>query len=227
MLQKNAANKAISSPRKHRVIIADDHPVVLTGIGNILANEVDIDVVGASLSIAALMDDLARARCDVLVCDYSFDGDLEQDGLGMLARVIRLYPRVKIVVLSSHDDLPTIKNIIRHNIHGFIRKSSDMTNVVRAIRAVQSGKRYTDPATSELLLNYMFEVTIDHATDVSLTTRELETMRWLRRGMTVTQIAEHTHRSVKTVSSQKISAMRKFGARNDIELLESIKRHLD
>jgi two-component system capsular synthesis response regulator RcsB len=227
MTQKTVAENGPSLPRKHRVIIADDHPVVLTGIGNILAAEADIHIVGAARSIAALMEALGAARCDVLVCDYSFDGDAEQDGLGMLERVIRMYPRVKVIVLSSHDDLPTIKNIIRHNIHGFIRKSSDMTNVVRAIRAVQNGKRYTDPATSELLLNYMFEMTIDHAAAVVLTTREMETLRWLRRGMTITQIAEHTHRSVKTVSSQKISAMRKLGARNDIELIESLKYHLD
>ena len=223
----NSSGAALPYNSVRRIIVADDHPVVVIGISKALSMEADFKVVATAETVGGLLDVLQREPCDVILCDYSFDADPAQDGLGLLEKLIRFYPKAKIVVLSSHDDLPTIKNIIRYQVHGFVRKNCDVQSVVRAIRTVCAGKRYVDPITAEQLLDYVFELTIEHAATVSLTAREIETMRWLRRGMTITQIAERTHRSVKTVSSQKVSAMRKLGARNDLELLAALKYHLD
>jgi two-component system capsular synthesis response regulator RcsB len=223
----NFSGTALPYNAVRRIIVADDHPVVVVGISKALSMEADFKVVATAQTVTELMALLEREPCDVILCDYSFDGDPAQDGLGLLEKLIRFYPDAKIVVLSSHDDMPTIKNIIRYQVHGFVRKNCEVQTVVRAIRTVCAGKRFVDPITAEQLLDYVFELTAGHTTAVALTAREIETMRWLRRGMNITQIAKLTHRSVKTVSSQKISAMRKMGARNDLELLAAMKYHLD
>ncbi len=205
------------------IIVADDHPVVLTGVVKLLESRPDCKVVAAVRSIAEMFSAMKQWSCDVLVCDFSFDGDSEPDGLLMLEKITRLFPSVKVIVLSQHDDLVRVRRIMTSGGAGFVSKSSGIPALPFAIDAVLKGTKYVDPETSKLLIEHMFNGAGDQLAEESLTMREMEVMRLYARGMSVTKIAHCTKRSIKTISAQKQSVMRKLGVDNDVELIGALK----
>ncbi|WP_293028941.1 response regulator transcription factor [Pandoraea sp.] len=209
-----------TSPSPCRVIIADDHPVVLSGIAKVLQPDENIKIVAMTQTVGQTLAALNKTVCDILICDYSFDEDPEPDGLALLRRIRRLHPDVKIILLSSHYDLMTIKATLNLGVQAFLRKSADLDTVLMAIRAARQSKRFTDEATADDLLKNMLDPQYPKSPAAVLSIREAETMRLLQKGLRVSEIAQMTHRSIKTVSAQKSALMRKLGARNDMELFK-------
>lgn len=205
------------SGRHINVIIADDHLVVAEGVKAILSAEADIQVVAIALTISDLISCLKAHPCDVLVCDYSFESDTEPDGLSLFKRLKRQFPDVAVIVLTAHQDITSfVRRVMDVGVTGFLRKSSeDIARLPTIIRNVLAGGKFMDAATSaEMLQN-----TDQTATSLeALSERELEVFRLFGRGMSVTEIAVHTNRSVKTISTQKLRAMHKLGVRSDADL---------
>lgn len=207
-----------------RVAIADDHPVVLRGLERSLRMDTAVHIVGATQTIGDTLALLKQHPCDVLICDYGFDGDPQPDGLALLKRLRRLHPQLAIILLSAHHDIATVKCAMNLGVLGFMRKSADTGHLPLAVRTVLAGRRYTDPATAEALLGDALGKPQAALPSVVLSAREMETMRFLQKGLRVSEIASITHRSVKTVSAQKNALMRKLGARSDMELFKILIR---
>jgi len=199
------------------VIIADDHPIVTLGVRAVLANHIDLNLVGTALCIDSLMRLLATERCDVLVCDYAFTESDQQDGLHLLRRIRRLYPEVKIILHTGHQRLSLlVHRVMGIGVSGFVSKcSGEIERLPDIIRAVRRGGRYLDPMTSAEMLRV--QLSPEPSLSV-LSERELEVFRLLGQGMSVTSIAALTNRSVKTVSTQKHRAMEKLGVDSDAAL---------
>ncbi|MFC5475704.1 response regulator [Paraherbaspirillum soli] len=207
--------------------MADDHPVVILGVSNMFENESDIHLLSAAVTISELFETLRQVPCDILITDYSFEGDSEPDGMHMLERVRRMYPALKIVLLTAHDDIVVVRQAMRLGVLGFISKSSgEFSALPMVVRSVMRGERYLDPTTSKAMLEYMLENNpgAQLLSAVKLSVREVEVLRLFVSGMTVTEIALQTKRSLKTISTQKKKAMIKLGARNDIELINAFGR---
>jgi two-component system, NarL family, captular synthesis response regulator RcsB len=211
--------------RSINVIVADDHPIVIAGVTKALEHHPDCKIIATVQSVNEMFSALKKDHCDVLVCDFSFDSDTEPDGLLMLEKIVRLFPDVRIVVLSQYNDLSRVKRIMMSGSVGFVSKASGIPVLPFAIDEVLRGAKYVDPETAKLLIGHMFGGMRDNATE-PLTVREMEIMRLYIRGMSVTEIARHTKRSMKTISAQKQSAMKKLGVRNDVELIGAFK-HID
>ncbi|MFK3602099.1 response regulator transcription factor [Pseudomonas fluorescens] len=212
---------------KTNIIVADDHPVVVLGISKMLDDVKGMHVVAAPVVISELFEALAQLSCDVLICDYSFEGDSEPDGLLMLQRIRRLYPDIKIILLTAHDDLVIVQQALLLGISGFLSKTSgDFASLPKVINAVLRGQRYLDPDTSKMLIAHMVanNQSSPSLATAKLTARELEVVRMFARGMSVTEIAQHTDRSIKTISSQKQKAMLKMGVGNDVELAKAFNQ---
>lgn len=212
----------LNSKSAINVIVADDHPVVVMGISKMVGGVGDINLVGTATSISALFQQLHSSDCDVLICDYSFEGDDEPDGMLLLERIRRLYPSLNIILLTSHDDLMIVQRAMQLGVAGFLSKASEgFTLLPDVVRSVQNGQRYLDANTSKLLINNIIANQTSRQTTASteLTNRELEVLRLFSRGMSVTEISQYTSRSVKTISTQKKRAMMKLGANNDVELV--------
>ncbi len=208
-----------------QVIVADDHPVVIAGLTKVLENLPNCTVVAAVRSVKEMFDALAQTHCDVLICDFSFDRDPEPDGLMMFEKVVRRFPDVKVIVVSQHDDLARVKRIMTSGGWGFVSKSSAIQILPFAIEEVLRGVKYVDPETSKMLVGYMLDAGgVNRPADTLLSGREMEVMRHYVQGMSITQIAQRAKRSMKTISAQKQSAMKKLGARNDVELIDIFKQ---
>lgn len=202
-----------------RVGIADDYPVVLRGVESILTPCPEMVVEFSAECIARLMECLEKTPVDVLLCDYTFDEDPHADGLNLLRRIRRSAPSTRVIFLSAHAVPHIISGALELGAAGFIGKGkSDFTNLPQAIRTVHGGNIYLPPSLSSLLLEQIFGRNTQPAGLSSLSERELTVARMICRGMTIGEIAQKQCRSPKTISNQKLSAMKKLGVSNDVEL---------
>ncbi|PPU94937.1 response regulator transcription factor [Xanthomonas albilineans] len=209
-----------------RVGIADDHPIVLLGVTSVLKDNLDIEVVFSCDAIDQLLRSLAEQPVDVLLCDYEFESDPQADGLHLLQRLRRLAPQMRLLVLSAHTAPSIVSAALQLGASGFIGKSrADFGNLVAAVRDVASGRLYVPSSLSAALLTTRYSRS--SATGVNtLSAKEATVARMTADGLSLGEIAARLKRSPKTISNQKIAAMKKLGAKNDVELA-TILRELD
>jgi len=198
----------------YRVILADDHPVVRSGVRLALTG---FNVVAECSNSTELFAALELHQTDVVVTDYSMPGGIYQDGLIMLDRLYRLYPHIRVIVLTLLKNPAILSKIACSPVHGILNKEGDTTEIKLAIVRAMSGLRFQG-ANVKLALE---SANLAHkAESIPLSARELEVLRLFVGGLGMTQIAASTRRSIKTVSNQKQSALRKLGCSNDAELFQ-------
>lgn len=212
-----------------RIVLLDDHALIRDALKIRLSLEADFKVLGAYSTSRDLIDRLRDQSVDLLILDYLLsDGEL--DGLHLIRLVRSHYPTIKIVIYSSLERAATIHMSIRAGANGFVGKSQETEELLRAIRLVALDRIYLAPATSaeleKLPVGQSIDMTqpfhgdtvlIDHP---QLSPKESEVLRCCLDGLSVSQIAIKFLRSRKTISGQKQSAFRKLGIRSDTELFK-------
>lgn len=191
-----------------RVALLDDHALVLKGLIAHLEKSPAIAIVGSHASSRPFRAMLATMPVDVALIDYSLALD-DIDGIALIKLLRASYPKMKILVVSAHEQGLVIHSLRQAGADGFVAKSQDPDEVIRAIDAVMTGREYVpprDPLKPEL------------AELVPLSPREWEVIRQLLEGITVGQIASRSGRSLKTISTQKTAAYRKLRITSDNEL---------
>ena len=220
------------SPRFNRysVLILDDHEVVLHGLRQCLSTEADIELRGFCSTSRELLDVLATRTADILIIDFML-GPQDVDGINLI-KVLKLrFPSCKLLVLSAQYTPATAALVLHAGAHGFIGKSRPLDEVASAVRAVARGQIYLtrDMAMdlaefSESALRPPTALDSGEHTPLLasplLSPREREVLRCCLDGMSVAQIAGKFSRSSNTISTQKQSAFRKIGIRNDNELFK-------
>ncbi|TKK37726.1 DNA-binding response regulator [Pseudomonas fluorescens] len=222
-----------------KIMLLDDHPVMLHGLQSCLANELDIHIAGSYSSAQALLAALSLESVDLIVLDYSLGPD-EVDGLNLIRALKIRFPTIRLLVISAAHNSATVAMTIRGGADGFIGKEVDLSQLPIAIRRVASGKQYLVENMIQLLhdneiyLNNKHSHSLPNETssisvlinNSKLTAREYEVLRCCLDGQSVSQIAQKFSRSIKTISTQKQSAFRKLGLNNDSELYK-IRDQLD
>lgn len=214
--------------RSTRIVIADDHPVVMLGIRALLKDRSNIEVVGEASNGAELVALLTSTPCDLLITDFSMPyEDDAGDGLLLLRRLRRDHATLPIIVLTMVHNPALVRGMLAAGVNGVVGKVAMMKELLLAIGAVMNGRMYIcesmredvgDRATSRTQTNVSQAVASNDP--AILSQREAEVVRLYAQGLTVTQIAEQVHRSVKTVSQQKNDAMRKLGITSNTQLFE-------
>ncbi|CAM2766285.1 two component transcriptional regulator, LuxR family [Pseudomonas gessardii] len=210
-----------------KVVLADDHPIVLFGVRMALENEPGIEVSGEAQDSTALVELMDKVKPDVLISDFYMPGGKHGDGLTLVSFVKRRYPDVKLIILTMMTNPSILDNIVTAGAEGVLLKSSGHDNLVDAIRAVVQGRKYIGAAV-QALLNEVKVNNLNSRGDGGqkvLSSKESEVMRLFVNGHTVSEIANMLNRSVKTISHQKISAQQKLGVANDKELYEYALRN--
>ncbi|WP_338885081.1 MULTISPECIES: response regulator transcription factor RcsB [Xenorhabdus] len=197
------------------IIIADDHPIVLFGIRKSLEQIEWINVVGEFENSTTLINSLPHIEADVLITDLSMPGDKYGDGITLIKYIKRHYPTLAIIVLTMNNNPAILSAILELDIEGIVLKQGAPTDLPKALSALQKGKQFTPESVSKLLE----KVNANGYGDKRLSPKESEVLRLFAEGFLVTDIAKKLNRSIKTISSQKKSAMIKLGVDNDIALL--------
>jgi two-component system, NarL family, captular synthesis response regulator RcsB len=214
-----AAPRAAANRGKIRVVIADDHPVILLGARHALAQFPDIEVVAQARQSTDLVKALTGGPCDALVTDLAMPGGRHGDGLPLIGYVRRHFPVLPIVVLTMLENAALIQRLGEMGVIGVVSKSDDLAHIGLAVRYVTRGVPYAGPSVIAVRRAFRMSggVKVDHA---HLSPREIEVIRLFASGMTVKEIAGRLHRSIKTVSSHKTAALRKLGLERDSELFQ-------
>jgi two-component system capsular synthesis response regulator RcsB len=211
---------------KLRVILADDHPFVLLGIQATLAGQCDVRVVGEATSPSSLFEVMHTTACDVLVTDLAMpneSGDAE-DGLRLIRRIRSDWPQVRIVVLTSLTNAAILRSIIAAGVLGMLNKIESMDELAAAIRAAGAGRAHVSRSVRDALSSTHGE-TLNLLPMRDLSPRQTEVLRMFARGHSISEIAQHLGRDVRTVSRQKRDAMAKLGVNNDPGLFAFVRAH--
>ena len=198
-----------------KIIIADDHPIVLAGVRDVLADEAGVDIIGQALSPTALVEMMHALAPDLVICDYNMpdDGPLG-DGIKLISYLRRHFPGCKVLVLTMISTPSMVAAMYRAGANGVVRKSGDLMELRVALSTLRSRRIYQSKQSPEERLQ-----ALDSASSAALSPRELEVMRLFISGKSVSEIAKQLNRSSKTVSTQKVNAMRKLGTQSDQDLI--------
>ncbi|KRC78618.1 Transcriptional regulatory protein RcsB [compost metagenome] len=202
-----------------RIVLADDHPLVLMGMRDLLEKNLAFEVVAAVASPTALVEQLASEPPHVVVTDYSMPGDERYgDGMRLIEYLTRHFPRTQVVVLTMMSNPMIISALYDAGVAAVVLKRDDLAEIVTALHTLWAGRRYHPPGfqRSDRMASRS-EFIGDRIN--SLSPKEFEVLRHFIRGESMMQVAGTLRRSVKTVSGQKIAAMRKLNVRTDQELV--------
>ncbi|MDU9404194.1 response regulator [Pseudomonas sp. zfem004] len=204
--------------KKLKVIIADDHPIVLLGVRELVERDPRFCVVGEAVCSSGLIDLLDQQPVDLVITDYNMPTDSPYgDGLKLVDYLKRHYPRVKVLILTMISNPLILTHLHELGVVGVVRKSQVKTEIERALNTVVQGKVYEHPnPIKHSVVNT--NTALDERLQ-SLSPKEFEILRLFVSGASVSDIAQSQNRSVKTISGQKISAMRKLEVTSDQDLL--------
>jgi DNA-binding NarL/FixJ family response regulator len=209
---------ASGSSRTITVLMADDQPVVRQPLASWLRQTGDIKVIGEVGSADEAVTVAIRERPDIVLMDIDMPGLLAFDAV----RTIKTRcPRTRVIVLSGFFNDKYIEDALAAEASGYVTKGESPEAVVAAIRAVAGGGAYFSPQVQERLVVDADGVRLaaEGATRAStLTSRELEVLRYIARGLSKKDIANIMHLSVKTVDNHSTSLMAKLNIHDRVEL---------
>jgi DNA-binding NarL/FixJ family response regulator len=204
-----------------RIVIADDHAIVREGLKRIVGSADDLEMVDEAADGNQVMGVVREREFDVLVLDLSMPG---RSGMELIKLVKAERPKLRILVLSMHQELQYAVRAIKSGASGYLTKESAPAQLVQAIRKVAGGGAFiTAEVAEQLALGAM--PGSEAAPHESLSDREFEVMRLLVSGASVTDIAGQLKLSVKTVSTHKSNLMQKLGLQNQADLVRYAIKH--
>lgn len=190
-----------------RVLIADDHGIVRSGLRLLLERQPDIEVVAEAADGAEARELVIRERPDLAILDVKMP---KLTGLQATREIKAQAPEVAILILSMHDEERYVSEALKAGASGYVVKTQADTDLVAAIRAVERGEPFPAPEAQG-----------------TLTPREEEIVKLVAEAHTSKEIAAILHLSEKTVENHRANAMRKLGMRDRVELVRyAIRRGL-
>ncbi len=200
------------------VVIADDHPIVLLGVRELVERDARFQVVGEAICSAGLIGLLEQQPIDIVITDYNMPGDSPYgDGLKLVEYLKRHFPQVQILILTMISNHLILTRLQEMGVVGVIQKSQLHTEIQVALKSIvqQALYRSREPAKTSVVES----MTAIDARFSTLSPKEFEILRLFISGKSVSDIARSQNRSSKTISAQKISAMRKLEVSSDQDLL--------
>ena len=204
-----------------RVIIADDHQILREGLKQLLLAAGDLDVVGEAADGNEVLQRVRTLGCDVLLLDMSMPG---RSGVELIRQVKSEKPKLRILVLSMHEEHQDAVRAIRAGASGYLTKESAAAQLVAALRKVAGGGAFISAEVAERLAQEAMPHA-DGPLHAALSDREYQVFRLLVNGRSVSEIAVQLHLSAKTVSTHKARLMEKLGVDNNADLVHYAIKH--
>jgi DNA-binding NarL/FixJ family response regulator len=204
-----------------KIVIADDHAIVREGLKRIVSSAEGMEVVGEAANGIEALQRVRELQFDVLMLDLSMPG---RSGMELIKLAKAEKPRLRILVLSMHQEMQYAVRAIKSGASGYLTKESAPAQLEQAIRKIAAGGAFISSEVAEqLALGAMpGSAAMPHE---SLSNREFEVFRLLAAGVSVTSIAGQLNLSVKTVSTHKANLMQKMNLNNSSELVRYAIRH--
>ena len=205
-----------------RIVLADDHAIVREGLKRIVSEAKDFQVVGEAADGTQVMQRVRELDFDVLVLDLSMPG---RSGMELIRLVKAEKPKLRILVLSMHQETQYAVRAIKSGASGYLTKESAPAQLEQALRKIAGGGAYISAEVAEQLALGAMPGAEASAPHEALTDREFQVLQKLAAGDSVTDVASALNLSVKTVSTHKANLMAKLGLANQTDVVRYAIRH--
>jgi len=206
-----------------KVFIADDHPIVVQGIRQLLSSMEAVEVIGEAGNGVELLDKLAKTASDILIMDIKMP---DRNGLDLLQQLRHDYPGLAVLILSMCPEEQYGPRYLRAGAAGYLNKDSSSAELINAVRRIANGAKYISPLLAEALL---IEIEIEHPRTPHeiLSDREFEILCKIIAGKEIHDIADELCISESTVRTYKSRILKKMQMKSEIELIHyALEHHL-
>ena len=196
-----------------RIILVDDHTILLEGIKGMLEKEDDLNIVGAFSNAEQALEFIKSNDVELILTDFNMPG---MDGLTFIHTIQRIKPQVKIIVLSMHDEVHLVKEILRTGVQGYILKKDTHLELLKAIHEVRNSRIFMSSDINKMLI-----VNLQNPEEGRLLTdREREILKLIAQEHSNKQIAEELFISERTVETHRKNIFRKTGTSSLVGLIK-------
>ena len=205
-----------------RILMVDDHPVVLAGLKALVAADPDLAIVGEAHDGRTALRMAMQLAPDVVVADISLP---EMSGVELAAALRTGRPECRVLVLTVHDERAYLRQLIELGVSGYLLKRSAAEELPRAIHAVAKGGMYLDPAIAGKVVGRLVRGSATTGQTAELSGRETDVLRLVAGGHSNKAISSRLNISVKTVETYKARAMEKLGFRSRVDVVRYAADH--
>lgn len=198
-----------------KLLIADDHKILLDGIVSLLRPEKSFEVVSTAGNGYEVMELVNKNDYDVCLLDINMPG---LDGMEAAKLIKATKPRIKIIMLTTYNDSEIISELVQIGVSGYLLKNSDKPELVEAIKRVMSGRYYFSAEVEEIIMQGVAEK--KNTEVIVLTDREIQIVKLLGAAYTNDKIANELHISYRTVETHRKNIMQKTKSHNLAGLLK-------
>ena len=204
-----------------KILIADDHAIVREGMKQIVADTSDMVVAGEAVDGQEVLEQVRKEDWDLVLLDISMPG---RGGIDILKELKIEKPKLPVLVLSMYPEEQYAIRALKAGASGYLTKESAPEELIEAIRKVSQGRKYISVALAESLAFHV-GTNSEKPLQETLSNREYQVMLMLASGKTVKEIANDLSLSVKTISTNRVRALRKMGMKNNAELTYYAIKH--
>ncbi|MCA9185418.1 MAG: response regulator transcription factor [Pirellulaceae bacterium] len=198
-----------------RVVLADDHEMVRQALAQILDRSEQMKVVGQAASPGELVEAVRKHRPEVVVLDYSMPGG---DAVTTIQELLTFDDKLKILVLTIHENIHYAVRIIESGAHGYVVKSAAMSELIAGIEAVRQGETYVSPKVSQHVFQHLRSGK-QTAGISQLSAREQEVLSMLGAGFGIKECAARLKISVSAASTYRARLLEKLGLKTTAEII--------
>ncbi|KPM32896.1 Two component transcriptional regulator, LuxR family [Croceitalea dokdonensis DOKDO 023] len=205
-----------------KVLIVDDHKMVIDGFRLLLGHKDGIEVIGHALDAKEAFELLPQLQPDVLLLDINMPG---MNGIEACKKMVKEYPDLKIIAITMHKESSLIKMMLGNGAKGYVLKNAGQDELVHAIETVYQGKMYLDAASNEIILTTMGSHKKKHSPEglfPKLSRREKEVLELILEEHTTQEIADKLFISFGTVETHRRNMLIKTGTRNTAGLVKVV-----
>lgn len=202
---------------KIRIAIADDHPMIIGGLQNMLSAYPHIVLDGAYNNGAELIKGLQERLPDVLLLDIQLP---DKTGDELATIILKKYPEQKILTLTNFNSMLYVHNMMRIGVKGYILKTTDPETLIHAIEQVHEGNEFIDQAVKGKLAQYTTKMKKEANLRPTLTLREKEILKLTVNGDTIQEISEKLFIGLRTVEYYRSNLLLKLEVKNMAALIK-------
>lgn len=200
---------------KIKIAIVDDHQLFRDGLAGLLSKHVDFEIMANLPDGEPLLKLITKQELpDIILLDLTMPGI---DGFEILEKLKKHLKKIRIIVISMHDDGNYILKCAKAGAYGYLMKNADEEELTTAIHKVYRGARYYNTEISAMMFD---NLSLQNSISEKLTKREIEVLKCLSEGLTAKEIAEKMFISTRTVETHRANMMKKLDVKNTAELIK-------
>lgn len=204
-----------------KILLVDDHSIIRQGLKTLLEMEKDLQVTGEASSGIEALQKVRNEQYDVVVLDISMP---DKNGVDTLHELKHVAPDLPVLILSGYAEEQYALNLMRNGCKGYLSKTSDPDEIIKAVRTIAGGRKYISAGLAELMSNELIKPTARQLHE-TLSDREFQVFFKLAGGLTPTDIASELNISIKTVSTYRTRILEKMNLKTNADLTYYAIKH--